>query len=86
MGFCCFKNLVKNQFLYGKQSFDYYIKKSIFKIKKIIYLFNMNTFKKINIQITQNKFYIIAILLLLFISLQLDGINDKLNTLIELYR
>lgn len=46
----------------------------------------MNTFKKINIQITQNKFYIIAILLLLFISLQLDGINDKLNTLIELYR
>ena len=40
--------------------------------------------KKVNINITQNKFYLIAILLLLFISLQLDGINDKLKILIEL--
>ena len=40
--------------------------------------------KKISINITQNKFYLITILLLLFISLQLDGINDKLKILIEL--
>ena len=40
--------------------------------------------KKVNINITQNKFYLIAILLLLFISLQLDGINDKLKILIDL--
>mgnify|MGYP003329943218 CR=1 FL=1 len=36
------------------------------------------------IKITQNKFYLITILLLLFISLQLDGLNDKLKILIEL--
>ena len=40
--------------------------------------------KKVRINITQNKFYLITILLLLFISLQLDGINDKLKILIEL--
>ena len=40
--------------------------------------------KKVSINITQNKFYLITILLLLFISLQLDGINDKLKLLIEL--
>ena len=40
--------------------------------------------KKVSIKITQNKFYLIAILLLLFISLQLDGLNDKLKILIEL--
>ena len=40
--------------------------------------------KKVNINITQNKFYLITILLLLFISLQLDGINDKLKILIDL--
>jgi len=40
--------------------------------------------KKVNIKITQNKFYLITILLLLFISLQLDGLNDKLKILIEL--
>ncbi len=40
--------------------------------------------KKVSINITQNKFYLITILLLLFISLQLDGINDKLKILIEL--
>ena len=38
---------------------------------------------KLNIKVTQNKFYIISILLILFISFQLDGINDKLNILIE---
>ena len=40
--------------------------------------------KKVSINITQNKFYLITILLLLFISFQLDGINDKLKILIEL--
>ena len=40
--------------------------------------------KKVKINITQNKFYLITILLLLFISLQLDGINDKLKILIDL--
>tara|TARA_E500000178_G_C16552957_1_gene543850 strand:+ start:192 stop:338 length:147 start_codon:yes stop_codon:yes gene_type:complete len=45
----------------------------------------MNLFKKHKLTITQNKFYIIAILLLLFISFQLDGINDKLNTMVELF-
>ncbi len=40
--------------------------------------------KKVSIKITQAKFYLITILLLLFISLQLDGINDKLKILIEL--
>ena len=39
--------------------------------------------KKVSIKITQNKFYLITILLLLFISLQLDGLNDKLKILIE---
>ena len=42
--------------------------------------------KKLSIKITQNKFYLITILLLLFITLQLDGLNDKLKTLIELSR
>ncbi len=40
--------------------------------------------KKVRINLTQNKFYLITILLLLFISLQLDGINDKLKILIDL--
>ena len=44
----------------------------------------MNKIKNTKITISQNKFYIIAIILLLFISLQLDGINDKLKLLIEL--
>ncbi len=44
----------------------------------------MNNFNNIKITISQNKFYIIAIILLLFISLQLDGINDKLRLLIEI--
>ena len=42
--------------------------------------------KKISIKITQNKFYLITILLLLFMTLQLDGLNDKLKILIELSR
>ena len=41
-------------------------------------------FKKINLKITQDKFYLIVILLILFISLQLDGINDKLKVIIDL--
>ncbi len=44
----------------------------------------MDIFKNLNINITQKKFYIIVILLLIFISLQLDGLNDKLRLLIEL--
>ena len=40
--------------------------------------------KKVSINVTQSKFYLITILLLLFISLQLDGINDKLKILIDL--
>ena len=44
----------------------------------------MDILKKINIKITQNKFYLIVIILLLFISFQLDGINDKLKILLEL--
>ena len=41
-------------------------------------------FKKINLKITQDKFYLIVILLILVISLQLDGINDKLKVIIDL--
>ena len=44
----------------------------------------MDILKKINIKITQNKFYLIVIILLLFMSFQLDGINDKLKILLEL--
>ena len=44
----------------------------------------MDILKNLNINITQKKFYIIVILLLIFISLQLDGVNDKLRLLIEL--
>jgi hypothetical protein len=44
----------------------------------------MDFFKSININLTQKKFYIIVIILLIFISLQLDGLNDKLNLLIDL--
>ena len=40
--------------------------------------------KKVSIKITQNKFYLIVIILLLFMSFQLDGINDKLKILLEL--
>jgi hypothetical protein len=43
----------------------------------------MDFFKSININLTQKKFYIIVIILLIFISLQLDGLNDKLNLLID---
>ncbi len=44
----------------------------------------LENLKNLSIKITQNKFYLITILLLLFISLQLDGLNDKLKILIEL--
>ncbi|PPR26767.1 MAG: hypothetical protein CFH34_00735 [Alphaproteobacteria bacterium MarineAlpha9_Bin4] len=44
----------------------------------------MDFIKKINLNLTQKKFYIIVILILIFISLQLDGINDKLNAIIKL--
>lgn len=44
----------------------------------------MYNLKKITMKVTQNKFYVITIILLLFISFQLDGINDKLKILINL--
>ena len=44
----------------------------------------MNLLKKYGFSVTQDKFYLILILILLFISFQLDGINDKLNMLIQL--
>ena len=44
----------------------------------------MYLLKKYKVSITQDKFYLILILILLFISFQLDGINDKLNMLIQL--
>ena len=43
----------------------------------------LKNINKLNIKITQNKFYIISILLILFVSFQLAGINDKLNVLIK---
>ena len=46
----------------------------------------MDFFKSLNINLTQKKFYIIVIILLIFISLQLDGLNDKLNLLIDLQK
>ena len=45
----------------------------------------MDNLKNIKINITQNKFYLIVLIILIFISLQLDGINDKLHVIIELY-
>ncbi len=45
----------------------------------------MDNLKNIKINITQNKFYLIVLIILIFISLQLDGINDKLYVIIELY-
>jgi len=45
----------------------------------------MDNLKNIKINITQNKFYLIVLIILIFISLQLDGINDKLNVIIEFY-
>ena len=44
----------------------------------------MDFLKNLNTNLTQKKFYIIAIILLIFISLQLDGVNDKLKMLIKL--
>ena len=44
----------------------------------------LNDLKKLSLKLTQNKFYLITIILLLFISFQLDGINDKLKVLIDL--
>ena len=46
----------------------------------------MDFFKNLNINLTQKKFYLIVILLLIFMTLQLDGINDKLNLLIDLQK
>ncbi len=45
----------------------------------------MDNLKNIKLNITQNKFYLIVLIILIFISLQLDGINDKLNVIIEFY-
>jgi hypothetical protein len=44
----------------------------------------MDILKNLNTNLTQKKFYVIVIILLIFISLQLDGLNDKLNLLIDL--
>ena len=44
----------------------------------------MDLLKNLNTNLTQKKFYVIVIILLIFISLQLDGLNDKLNLLIDL--
>mgnify|MGYP001469809349 CR=1 FL=1 len=46
----------------------------------------MDFFKNLNINLTQKKFYLIVILLLIFMTLQLDGINDKLNLLIDVQK
>ena len=46
----------------------------------------MDFFKNLDINLTQKKFYIIVIILLIFISLQLDGLNDKLNLLVDLQK
>ena len=45
----------------------------------------MDNLKNIKINITQNKFYLIVLIILIFISLQLDGINDKLYVIIHRY-
>lgn len=46
----------------------------------------MEFFKKLFANLTQKKFYFIVIILLIFITLQLDGLNDKLRLLIELQK
>lgn len=46
----------------------------------------MDFFKNLNINLTQKKFYLIVILLLIFMTLQLDGINDKLNLLVDMQK
>ena len=44
----------------------------------------MDILNKLFANLTQKKFYFIVIILLIFITLQLDGLNDKLRLLIEL--
>ena len=44
----------------------------------------MDILNKLFTNLTQKKFYFIVIILLIFITLQLDGLNDKLRLLIEL--
>ena len=44
----------------------------------------LKNFNKLSVKITQNKFYIISILLILFVSFQLAGLNDKLDVLIDI--
>ena len=46
----------------------------------------MDFLNKIFSNLTQKKFYFIVIILLIFITLQLDGLNDKLRVLIELHK
>lgn len=43
----------------------------------------LKNLNKFSVKVTQNKFYVISILLILFVSFQLAGINDKLDVLIE---
>ena len=46
----------------------------------------MEFFNNLFASLTQKKFYFIVLILLIFISLQLDGLNDKLRLLIELQK
>jgi len=56
----------------------------LFKTVKVFYYYYMlKNLNKLSVKVTQNKFYIISILLILFVSFQLAGINDKLDVLIE---
>ena len=56
----------------------------LFKTVKVFYYYYMlKILNKFSVKVTQNKFYIISILLILFVSFQLAGINDKLDVLIE---
>ncbi len=46
----------------------------------------MEFLNKLFANLTQKKFYFIVIILLIFMTLQLDGLNDKLRILIELQK
>ena len=64
--------------------YGFYYKLVLFKIVKIFYYYNMlKNLNKLSVKVTQNKFYIISILLILFVSFQLAGLNDRLDVLIE---
>ena len=57
----------------------------LFKTVKVFYYYCMlKNLNKLSVKVTQNKFYIISILLILFVSFQLAGLNDKLDILIDI--